>query len=205
MIRNLVQFIVILGLICLLMGGGVAILYAVFKADLRQREDEAQREATSAVCPAGASVDLNAPVAGRPLAADAVYAAKTADGRVVAYIASGEASGYSSVVRVMVGVRAEDLSIIRIVVLSQAETPGLGANVAEQKSNFTLWEKLFGPSKAGKTEQLINPFLDQFSGKKPEQFGQVQAITAATITSNATKAAARQAIERIRNTVGKSP
>jgi hypothetical protein len=75
--------------------------------------------------------------------------------------------------------------------------------VAEQKSNFTLWEKLFGPSKAGKTEQLINPFLDQFPGKKPEQFSQVQAITAATITSNATKRAVEQALERIRDAVGK--
>ena len=205
MIRNLIRFVVILGLACLVMGGGVAILYAVFKADLQHRADEAQREATSAVCPAGATVDMKAPMAGRPLAPDAVYAAKTADGQVAAYLASGEASGYSSIVRVMVGVKPEDFSILRVVVLSQAETPGLGATVAEQKSNFTLWEKLFGPSEAGKTEQLINPFLDQFPGKTPDRFGQVQAITAATITSNATKAAVRQAIERIRTAVEKSP
>jgi Na+-translocating ferredoxin:NAD+ oxidoreductase RnfG subunit len=85
-------------------------------------------------------------------------------------------------------------------VASQAETPGLGTRVAEERSTLTLWDKLFG---GGDTERLVNPFLDQFAGKKPEEFKEVHAITAATITSNATKKAAEQAVERIRKAVAK--
>ena len=204
MIRNLAKFVVILSVACLVIGGGVAALYGVFRGDIERRDLRIKEQAIQDVCPEGASVDPQAPIAGAPMAADAVYAARDSAGRTVAYVAQGEAQGYSSVVKVMVSASAEDFSVLRIVVLSQQETPGLGATVAEQKSNFTLWEKLFGPSKAGKTEQLINPFLDQFPGKKPEQFGQVQAITAATITSNATKRAVEQAVQRIRDAVGAS-
>jgi RnfABCDGE-type electron transport complex G subunit len=220
MIRNLIRFVVILSVACLVIGGGVAALYGVFKGDLAARDLQTQTAAIQAVCPPGAAADLDHPIAGRPpdpakgLDPEAVYVVRTylgpvtvVDGRAqpVAYVAAGEAHGYSSVVRVMVSARPADLAVLRVVVVAQAETPGLGATVAEQKSNFTLWEKLFGPSEAGKTEQLINPFLDQFSGKTPDRFGQVQAITAATITSNATKAAVRQAIDRIRTAVEKSP
>jgi len=204
MIRNLAKFVVILSVACLVIGGGVAALYGVFRGDIERRDLRIKEQAIQDVCPEGASVDPEHPIAGAPMAADAVYAARDSAGRTVAYVAQGEAQGYSSLLKVMVGVRAEDLAVLRVVVLSQQETPGLGATVAEQKSNFTLWEKLFGPSKAGKTEQLINPFLDQFPGKKPEQFGQVQAITAATITSNATKRAVEQAVQRIRDAVGAS-
>ena len=204
MIRNLAKFVVILSVACLVIGGGVAALYGVFRGDIERRDLRIKEQAIQDVCPEGASVDPEHPIAGAPMAADAVYAARDSAGRTVAYVAQGEAQGYSSLLKVMVGVRAEDLAVLRVVVLSQQETPGLGATVAEQKSNFTLWEKLFGPSKAGKTEQLINPFLDQFLGKKPEQFGQVQAITAATITSNATKRAVEQAVQRIRDAVGAS-
>ena len=203
MIRNLAKFVIILGVACLVIGGGVAALYGLYRGDIERRDLAIKEQAIQDVCPEGASVDPEHPIAGVPMAADAVYAARDSAGRTVAYVAQGEAQGYSSLLKVMVGVRAEDLAVLRVVVLSQQETPGLGATVAEQKSNFTLWEKLFGPSKAGKTEQLINPFLDQFPGKKPEQFGQVQAITAATITSNATKRAVEQALERIRDAVGK--
>lgn len=203
MIRNLAKFVVILSVACLVIGGGVAALYGLYRGDIERRDLRIKEQAIQDVCPEGASVDPQAPIAGAPMAADAVYAARNSAGRTVAYVAQGEAQGYSSLLKVMVGVRAEDFSVIRIVVISQQETPGLGATVAEQKSNFTLWEKLFGPSKAGKPEQLINPFLDQFPGKKPEQFSQVQAITAATITSNATKRAVEQALERIREAAGK--
>jgi RnfABCDGE-type electron transport complex G subunit len=203
MIRNLAKFVVILSVACLVIGGGVAALYGLFRGDIERRDLRIKEQAIQDVCPEGASVDPQAPIAGAPMAADAVYAARDSAGRTVAYVAQGEAQGYSSLLKVMVGVRAEDLAVLHVVVLSQQETPGLGATVAEQKSNFTLWEKLFGPSKAGKTEQLINPFLDQFPGKKPEQFSQVQAITAATITSNATKRAVEQAVQQIRDAAGK--
>ena len=211
MIRNLAKFVVILSLTCLVIGGGVAALYGLYRGDIERRELEIKREAIDAVCPEGASVDPKTPIAGAPMAADAVYAARDSAGRPVAYVAQGEAQGYSSVIKVMVGVRlvrrspkgeggAEDLAVICIVILSQQETPGLGATVGETRSTYTLWQKLFG---SGEAEQWVNAFLDQFTGKRAQEFPQIHSITAATITSNATKRAVEQALERIRNAAGK--
>jgi len=216
MIRNLAKFVVILSVACLVIGGGVAALYGLYRGDIERRELQDQKAAIQAVCPPGTDADLDHPIAGRPpdpvkgLDPEAVYVVRTSigpvtvvDGRAqpTAYIAQGEAQGYSSVIKVMVGASAEDFSVIRVVVLSQQETPGLGATVAETRSTWTLWQKLFG---SGEAEEWVNAFLDQFKGKQAQEFPQIHSITAATITSNATKRAVQQALERIRQAVGAS-
>ena len=202
MIRNIVRFIVVLGVCCVVMGGGVAVLYAVFKGDLARRDNEAKETAIREVTPQGAAVDLEHPLVGKPFEAEAVYVAKDAGGKPVAYIAGGEATGYSSVVKVVVAALPPDFAVSRVVVVSQRETPGLGTQVAEARSNLTLWDKLFGSAAA---EQLLNPFLAQFAGRRPAQFKDVHAITAATITSNAAKRAATEAVGRIRKAAEKTP
>ena len=222
MIRNLAKFVVILSVACLVIGGGVAALYGVFRGDIERRDLRIKEQAIQDVCPEGASVDPEHPIAGAPMAADAVYAARDSAGRTVAYVAQGEAQGYSSVIKVMVGVRlvrrpvghslgggpspkgeggAEDLAVLRVVVLSQQETPGLGTTVAETRSTWTLWQKLFG---SNEPERRINRFLDQFQGRRAETFSEIHGITAATITSNATKRAVELALKRIRQAVGAS-
>jgi RnfABCDGE-type electron transport complex G subunit len=200
MIRNLLKFVVILSVACLVIGGGVAALYGLYRGDIEHRDLRIKEQAIQDVCPEGASVDPQTPIAGAPMAADAVYAARDSAGRTVAYVAQGEAQGYSSVVKVMVSASAEDFSVLRVVVLAQQETPGLGATVGETRSTYTLWQKLFG---SGEAEQWVNAFLDQFTGKQAQEFPQIHSITAATITSNATKRAAEQALERIRDAAGK--
>ena len=89
-------------------------------------------------------------------------------GEEVGYVFTSKAKGYGGDVSIMVGI-AKDGTITGIEILSHAETPGLGANA-------------------------VNPqFKDRFIGKSGEltvdknsNDGQnVQAITAATITSKA--------------------
>lgn len=78
--------------------------------------------------------------------------------------------GFSGLIRLMVGF-APDGSIIDISVLQHQETPGLGDKIDKKKSNFSL----------------------QFIGKNPSNFkmtvkkdrGDVDAITASTISSRA--------------------
>jgi electron transport complex protein RnfG len=78
--------------------------------------------------------------------------------------------GFSGLIRLMIGF-APDGSIIEISVLQHQETPGLGDKIDKKKSNFSL----------------------QFQGKNPGNFklsvkkdrGDVDAITASTISSRA--------------------
>lgn len=197
MIRNIARFVIILGLACLVMGGGVAVLYGYFQGRIALRERAAMEEAIRAVVPEGATVDAARPLAGSAAEGTAVYAAAApAGGAAVAWVAGGQATGYSSIVKVMVGATrdGEALKVFRVVVLSQSETPGLGATVAETRSTYTLWQKLFG---SDRPEEVFNPFLRRFEQRAAGEVRDVQAITAATITSNATKAAVEQALGRI--------
>jgi len=195
MIRTLVKFVVILGLTCLLMGGGVAVLYGVWRDQIAERERAATQAAMLAVAPEGAEVDVEKTLAAGAGGPSAVYAARDASGKTIGYVAGGGAQGYAGVIRVIVGAKAPDLEIVGVVVVSHTETPGLGAHVAEHLSTYTLWQKLFG---ADEPEKFISPFLDRFKGKRQNEIPGIQAITAATITSNATKAAVAQALDRIR-------
>lgn len=202
MTRNLLKFVVILGLVCIVMGSGVAGLYGLWRGRIADRQAAARRQAIQTVAPEGTTVDASAPVAGEAGTPSAVYAARDASSRAVAYVAAGAAQGYASTVRVMVGAKPtpDGLVIHDVVVTAQAETPGLGAQVAERRSTYTLWQKLFGADEA---ERVFNPFLHRFEGKTAREVPDIQAITAATITSNATREAVRQALERIREAMGK--
>lgn len=87
-------------------------------------------------------------------------------------------AGFSGRIELMVGLLA-DGTINKVSVLSQSETPGLGANMVQPK------------------------FKDQFNGKNPASYnltvkkdgGDVDAITAATISSRAFSEAVRTACE----------
>lgn len=105
------------------------------------------------------------------------------NGEKVGYaIASASNKGFSGLVRVMVGF-APDGTIVNTSVLEHKETPGLGTKMAEA------------------------PFKPQFEGKNPEMFklqvkkdgGDVDAITAATISSRAFCEALSLAYEAFKN------
>lgn len=98
-----------------------------------------------------------------------VYPAKKG-GEIVGYAIESYASGFGGRISIMVGFDAKG-SITNISVLSHTETPGLGDKIEPSKSSFSA----------------------QFAGKSPEDFkilvkkdgGDVDAITASTITSRA--------------------
>jgi electron transport complex protein RnfG len=98
------------------------------------------------------------------------------NGNVIGKVLEVSAPGYSSVIQLLAGVDLEN-KITKVIVLSQLETPGLGANV--QKSSF----------------------LDQFSGKTMDQVrltkdgGNIDGITGATISSRAVTDGVRETLQ----------
>ena len=108
-----------------------------------------------------------------------------ADGKEIGYVFTSGAKGYGGTVSVMVGIDTEG-TITGIEILSHAETPGLGANATKDdfKGRFV-----------GKSGIL--------SVNKSSNEGQdVQAITAATITSNAVVNAVNLATETYNQIAG---
>lgn len=107
---------------------------------------------------------------------EAVYAGKDADNVVVGFTFLASLYGYSSNIKTMVGVKP-DLIVNKIKIISQTETPGLGANC--QQMEFQA------------------QFSDQSSGDLvvDKDGGQIVSITGATITTRTIANSIRNGLE----------
>jgi electron transport complex protein RnfG len=110
---------------------------------------------------------------------DEVYRASAAGESFNGYVFTVNSNGYSSTIKLMVGVNVHG-GLERVLVLSQAETPGLGTKVAEK--DFIAQDKILN---AESSQQLaVN-----------KDGGDVQAIAGATISSRAAVRGINQALK----------
>ena len=110
-----------------------------------------------------------------------LFVGKSADGTVVGYAVTGaDAGGYGGDVVLMVGFQADRKTVVCYKTLAAAETPGLG-----MKLNTPEFQTQFG----GKDATTL---------KVKKDGGEIEAITAATITSRAVCRAIAAAAAKLR-------
>ena len=106
------------------------------------------------------------------------------------YVFVAKKYGYSSVIETMVGIK-KDGTITGVRVLSQNETPGLGAKIIEVLSTRTLFNSFKGIfTKEKQPREIVSPyFTEQFTDRNIKELALsragVHAITGATISSRA--------------------
>ena len=138
------------------------------------------------------------------------YAGTDVEAQPVGYACIGEAQGYSSRLKVMVGVSVDFSRITGIKIVFQKETPGLGARIEELATKETLWDKLQGKGPRLAPEQARPWFQQQFTDlaveriklKKTEEEEGIDGITGATITSQAVVDAVKEAVKKISEALG---
>jgi Na+-translocating ferredoxin:NAD+ oxidoreductase RnfG subunit len=200
--------IVVLAVICLTSGLALSVIYQKLKGPIAAKKKEAFNAGLAVVLGESDSypvVNADSPVI------EQVFVAESDE--ELLYAAEGRSKGYQSTIRVLVSVRvpkpdgfqldaavtfpsaSETLTIHRITVVESGETPGLGENIKLVQKDVSLWAKLGGAEEqVGKRPA----FQVKFDGRSVEALDAVDAVTGATITSNAVKAAVRDAVERIR-------
>lgn len=166
-VRNMFVSLTVICLVCSALLGGA---YAITKDKIDEAEVNKQNEAIARVVPEFDNIPseevFEVELEGKKYA---VYPAKLS-GEVVGYAINTSATGFSGPVVIMVGITAEG-RIFNTVPVSHAETPGLGAKISEEG----------------------NPFVEQFKDMDPsatvlkvkKDGGDIDAITASTITSRA--------------------
>jgi electron transport complex protein RnfG len=135
------------------------------------------------------------------------YDAYDADQDVIGYAIVYAVQGYQSQIRVLTGLYPSG-RVSGIRVLSQAETPGLGAEIEAVPSTKTLWSVLAGLFRKhaptpGTGAVMLPAFQMQFAGKTLDQLvvvkqpttKNIEAISGATITSDAVVKAVREPAE----------
>lgn len=215
--KQMFHFALVLGAIAVIAALGISGVYELTHKRVAEKEAVAFQEALRSIFPeAGSFVPLTEYSAGE---VESAWAGKDDEGVGVAlgadgplgYLAVGYKQGYSSRIKVLVG-SDSDFQIVAIRILYAAETPGLGEQAKEVKSDRTVWQaaaelvSLGEPVEAGDSEPW---FQSRFKGKnldtlvvvKDASQEGIQAITAATVTSKAVTDAVRAALAEIKQKV----
>jgi len=178
--KQLTQFGVTLGLICLFATLVLAVTYEITKPKIDEQMRMEEQRALKVVIPEADS-----------------FEAKTIDnigyfdalkgGELVGYCVNARAVGYGGGIRLVVGITPDGV-IKGIEVLQHQETPGLGSKIKEIRP--------------GESEPY---FLKQFKGKEASTVvvrKNIDAITGATISSKALTDAVRTTVDEFLEKVG---
>ncbi len=203
--KDVPRFVLVLGVV----GAGAAALLGGVRQLTGPKLEKAERqrieEALGEVLESAGGSRFEPVMADGQLSYYRGYASEDAGGGLVGYAFIAKGKGYSSTIMTMVGI-TPGCEITRISIMSQQETPGLGARVEEVPTKHTLWEKLtraFGPGD-GDAEEAAEPvipwFQEQFGGKKPDGLhlgSSIEGITGATITSKAVVSSVRKRMQEV--------
>ncbi len=178
--KKIITSTLILVAITLIAGLALAAVYEVTKQPIAEAEYKAKMDAYRAVMPDAADfAELEPATTSLPagVTVDEVMAAVSGDNATVGYVVKATSSnGYGGNVTIAVGI-LPDGKILGISVISQSETAGLGAKCAEE----------------GFTSQFAGLFGTVEYTKTGEE-GKVDALSGATITTNAVTEAVNAAL-----------
>jgi len=157
---DLLKMVLVLFVACGFSAGSLAVVNLVTKEPIANWEQKQKQEALREVFASADEFKETTP--------NRVWEARS-QGQPVGHVFMSETPGYSGPIVMMFGLASDD-TLTGFKVLGQTETPGLGAKIIQER------------------------FSGQFKGKRPEQIalrkdspdkGQIDAITAATISSRA--------------------
>ena len=162
----------VLTLICIIITVLLATTNELTKEPIAaQVEKKAQLTREIVLSQASKYKEIDISTLGENLDINNCYAGFDKNDKLVGYTITSTENGYSGAIEVMVGILSSDNTVNGVSILSQSETPGLGAN--STKSEFT----------------------DQYKQDVPKEFtvvktpnvkeAEIQAITGSTITSKA--------------------
>ena len=174
---NLRNMVLCLGAVCLVCSALLAGVNALTEAPIREAAEKALKESISAVLPQGGELSEERSVSVGDQ--NYVYYECTLAEGPACYAVKSTVQGFGGPLTLMVGVLS-DLSINNTSVLSHSETPGLGAKCATDEGFMNQWTGFNGVLKVRKDG------------------GDVDAITASTITSRAYTLAVEQAVAAVK-------
>lgn len=185
---TLINMFVALFVICVVSGGVLGVVYNATKEPIAAAESAKKTEAIKNVLPEFETlkdINVKSAVAGEDVEIPFYLAYDANNNFIGAAVETFTNKGFSGNISLMVGILA-DGTLKNISVLQHAETPGLGSKMSEPA------------------------FKDQFNGKKADSFnvkvkkdgGDVDAITAATISSRAFCDAVNRALLTFENNKG---
>ena len=214
--RNIISSTVVLAIVVFIASFSLSHVNKITYPNILRQAKEKERRALSTVLPGYSNIKVKEVIIDGK---DFLYwtGVKRKNRKTIkGYAFITEKSGYSGLVRTMVGVNMKGV-ILGISILQQSETPGLGARSIEIASKQTFFGYLFGTSPS-EEEPTIPWFQEQFRGlntskrieivKKGDwdielreellKENAISAITGATITTRVVRDSIDEGFQRLR-------
>ena len=176
---NLTNMVLVLGLTCLFCSGILGGAYVLTKEPIDNAAAEKTNQAISQVLPHFTDVQYNE---------ENHYYTATDGDQLVGYAVESTVVGFGGPLSLIVGVTPDGV-VYNTSVLSHAETPGLGAKCTTDAKFMDQWRG-------------FDPSIKKLSVKKDG--GDVDAITASTITSRAYTLAVENALTTFKKIAGQA-
>ncbi|MBU3933566.1 MAG: RnfABCDGE type electron transport complex subunit G [Candidatus Omnitrophica bacterium] len=207
-----IKYILTLTIICFIIASLLTGVYLLTRPRILEQKAQEERQALKEVLPEAGYFE--------PVVRDGrkIYfrAYSSSDKKqILGYAFRAQAQGYSGLIETMAGMNIQG-RITGIKILAQKETPGLGAKIEEVKVQKSLWQaikELF--TREQKAYEIPDKpwFCAQFKGKKISELivvktlteRNIQAITGATISSEALTDSVREKAKEILRSVQDRP
>lgn len=181
---NLTNMVLCLTGVCLVCAAILGGVYALTYEPIRVANENILKASIGEVLPEG--VEIGSPETAETDGTSYEYYPAVKDGETVAYAVKSTTIGFGGPLSLMVGV-LQDGTVFNTSVLACNETPGLGAKCQEVASHFRTQFQGFGADKTLKVTK---------------DGGDVDAITASTITSRAYALAVSNAVAVVKYLAG---
>jgi len=109
---------------------------------------------------------------------DYIYHEVYSKNKLIGYAIDASGKGFSSIIKIKIGLNPDKKTVKDIKIVKQGETPGLGTRVEGTKF----------------TDQFIHKILKQVLLKKDSRKGTIDALTGATISSRAVSEAVQKSM-----------
>ena len=176
---NLTNMVLVLGLVCLFCSAILGGAYVITKAPIEAAAAAKTQAAVAQVLPHFESIEYNA---------DSNYYTAYDGSSVVGYAIESTVVGFGGPLSLMVGVTGDGV-VYNTSVLSHSETPGLGAKCSTDAKFMDQWRG-------------FDPSVKKLSVRNDG--GDVDAITASTITSRAYTLAVENALKTFEGIAGQA-
>ncbi|MBW1895450.1 MAG: RnfABCDGE type electron transport complex subunit G [Deltaproteobacteria bacterium] len=125
-----------------------------------------------------------------------IYEGKNEEGNTVGFAIVRTGAGFSDTIKLIFGVSADFSKIYSLKVLEQKETPGLGAKIVRELPFLQFWRGV----------SIAEPIRYAKPPRPKEQLeeNEINAITGATISSEAVVAAVNNAVEDAKKIIGET-
>jgi len=177
------KIVVVLTLVCILSGAGLSVCFKKLYPKIKENQKELIRKALRLLVEEGSIFKE------RKIGNQILYEIYSPENTLLGYALISEGNGYQGKIKILVALKKDLKTLWGIEIIQSSETPGLGARITEKdfKEQF---------------KNLVSVPQIKLTKTKKSMHNEIEAISGATISSQAVVKIVNKGIKKIKSLIG---